>query len=106
MWGKYIVLILSEDRPTFKAVNPRTWIKQTDYRQQEYQPSFQAFSTQRTALLATLEPSAPEDWSRGAIVTGAGKPRERTVYTYAQWLANHERSHIKQIDRIVEAVRA
>jgi hypothetical protein len=29
------------------------------------------------------------------MVTGAGKPRLRTVYTYAQWLANHERSHFK-----------
>ena len=24
MWGKYIVVILSEDKPTFKAVNPTT----------------------------------------------------------------------------------
>ena len=37
MWGKYIVVILSEDRPTFKAVNPTTWIKKTDYREQEFQ---------------------------------------------------------------------
>jgi len=106
MWGKYIVLILSEDRPTFKAVNPRTWIKQTDYLEQEFKPSLEAFTTQRAGLLAVLEPLAPEAWSRSATVTGAGKPRRRTVYTYAQWLANHERSHIKQIDRIVEAVRA
>jgi len=40
-----------------------------------------------------------------ATVTGAGKPRERTVYTYALWLANHERSHIKQIERMVNTVR-
>ena len=51
--------------------------------------------------LAVLEPLAPEAWARMATVTGAGKPRERTVYTYAQWLANHERSHIKQIERMV-----
>jgi hypothetical protein len=47
----------------------------------------------------------PEAWSRTATVTGAGKPRERTVRTYAQWLANHERSHIKQIERIVVTMR-
>jgi hypothetical protein len=39
-----------------------------------------------------------------ATVTGAGKPRERTVYTYAQWLANHERPHIKQIEHIVNTI--
>ena len=105
MWGKYIAVILSEDRPTFKAVNPTTWIKKTDYREQEFQPSLQAFTAQRAGLLAVLEPLAPEAWSRMATVTGAGKPRERTVYTYAQWLANHERSHVKQIERIVNTLR-
>ena len=104
MWGKYIVKILKEDHPTFKAVNPTTWIKKTDYREQEFQNSLQAFTAQRVELLAVLKPLAPEAWSRTAIVTGAGKPRERTVYTYAQWLANHERPHIKQIKHIVETL--
>ena len=100
MWGKYIAEILSEDRPTIKAVNPTAWIKKTNYREQEFKPSLQAFAAQRAELLAVLKPLAPEAWSRMATVTGAGKPRERTVYTYAQWLANHERSHFKQIERI------
>ncbi|OGN91594.1 MAG: hypothetical protein A2Y88_07075, partial [Chloroflexi bacterium RBG_13_48_10] len=104
MWGKYIVVILSEDRPTFKAVNPTTWIKKTDYRQQEFKPSLQAFTSQRAGLLAVLKPLAPEAWSRTAMVTGAGKPRERTVYTYAQWLANHEQSHYNQIEHIVKTI--
>ena len=101
MWGKYIVAILSEDRPTIRAVNPTTWIKQTVYREQQFAPSPQVFTAQRAELLAVLKPLAPDAWTRMATVMGAGKPRERTVYTYAQWLANHERSHIKQIERIV-----
>ncbi len=105
MWGKSIAQILSEDRPTFKAVNPTTWIKKTNYREQEFQPSLQAFTAQRAELLKLLKPLAAEAWSRTATVTGAGKPRERTVYTYAMWLANHERTHIKQIERIVNLLR-
>jgi uncharacterized damage-inducible protein DinB len=105
MWGKYIMVILSQDRPTIKAVNPTTWIEKTDYRQQEFQPSLQAFTTQRAALLAVLQPLAPEAWDRTATVTGAGKPRQRTVYTYAQWLANHERTHLKQVERTLTALR-
>jgi hypothetical protein len=101
MWGKYIAQILREDRPTIKAVNPRTWIKHTNYRELDFQPSLQAFTAQRAELLAVLRPLPPEAWSRGATVTGAGKPRERTVFTYAQWLANHEQPHIRQIERIV-----
>jgi hypothetical protein len=105
MWGKYIVTILSEDRPTIKAVNPTTWIKQTDYCEQPFQPSLQAFAAQRAELLAVLQPLAPDAWARMATVTGAGKPRERTVYTYAEWLANHERPHLKQIERIVNTLQ-
>ena len=104
MWGKYIVVILSEDRPTIKAVNPTTWIKKTDYCEQEFKPSLQTFTAQRAGLLGVLKPLAPGAWSRMATVTGAGKPRERTVYTYAQWLANHERTHIKQVERIVNTM--
>jgi len=104
MWGKYIALILNEDRPTFKAVNPTTWIKQTDYLEQEFQPMLQAFTIQRAELLDVLRPLPPEAWSRTATVTGAGKPRERTVHTYAQWLANHEQSHMRQFERIVKAL--
>jgi hypothetical protein len=105
MWGKYMAVMLSEDKPTFKAVNPTTWIKQTNYREQEFQPSLQAFTAQRADLLAMLKPLAPEAWTRTAMVMGAGKPRERNVYSYALWLANHERSHIKQIERIANALR-
>ena len=67
-------------------------------------PSLQAFTTQRAGLLAVLKPLVPDVWSRMATVTWAGKPRERTVYTYAQWLANHERSHFKQVERIANAM--
>jgi len=104
MWGKCIAEILSQDRPTIKAVNPTTWIKQTNYLEQEFQPLLQAFTAQRAELLAVLASLTPEAWSRLATVTGAGKPRERTVYTYAQWLANHERPHFKQIERIANAM--
>jgi hypothetical protein len=106
MWGKYIGVILIDDKPTFKAVNPTSWIKKTNYRELEFHPSLQAFTIQRAELLEVLKPLAPEDWSRTAMVTGAGKPRLRTVYTYAQWLANHERSHFKQIERIVKTMQA
>ncbi|MBP6786414.1 MAG: DinB family protein [Candidatus Promineofilum sp.] len=103
MWGRYIALILSEDRPTFKAVNPRTWIRQTDYLELAFRPSLAAFTAQRADLLAVLTPLPAGGWSRSATVTGAGKPRERTVYAYAEWLASHERSHVRQIGRLAAA---
>ncbi len=101
VWGGCIAKMLAEETSALRAVNPRTWIKRTDYPKLEFQPSLRAFTTQRAELLAVLAPLPPEGWSRAATVTGAGKPLERTVLSYAQWLARHERPHIKQIARIV-----
>ncbi|MBA3416793.1 MAG: DinB family protein [Chloroflexia bacterium] len=101
VWGGCIAAIIAEERPTLRAVNPRTWIKQTDYRELEFRPSLGAFAAQRAELLAVLEPLPPEGWSRPATVTGAGKALERTVLLYARWLAEHERPHVKQVARLV-----
>ena len=105
VWGNCIVTIVSHDTPTLRAVDPRTWIKKTDYLEQDLLPSLQAFAAQRADLLAVLQPLAAEGWSRTAIVTGAGKVLERSVLLYAQWLARHERPHLKQIQRIASTMR-
>ena len=106
VWGGCIAAILAEDAPTLRAVNPRTWITRTDYPDLDFHPSLRAFADQRADLLAVLEPLPPEGWARSATVTGAGKPLQRTVFSYAKWLAEHERPHIKQIERIVTTLRA
>ncbi len=105
VWGDCIVTIINQDRPTLRALNPRTWIKRTNYLEEGFQPSLHAFTTQRTALLAVLEPLKPDVWSRSATITGAGKPLVRTVQSYAQWMAEHERPHVKQIQHIARTMR-
>jgi len=106
MWGKYIMAMLAEDTPTLRAVNPRTWIEQTNYRALDFRPSLRAFAAQRAELLAMLKPLPAEGWSRSATVTGAGKPLTLTVLSYVQRLARHERPHVKQIERIITALNA
>ena len=105
VWGNCIMTIINQDKPTIRAVNPRTWIKSTDYLEQEFQPSLRVFTLQRTKLLTILESIKPNVWLRSATVTGAGKPLERTVHTYAESIAIHERPHLKQIQRIAGAIR-
>ena len=104
VWGDCIRVIATQDRPTIRAINPTTWIEQTDYRKQKFKPSLQAFTAQRANLLKYIGSLAPKDWSRGAIVTGAGSVLTRTVLFYAQWLARHERSHIKLLERKFKAM--
>jgi len=104
VWGNCIAAMIAEDEPTLRAVNPRTWINSTDYLDLEFRRSLRTFAAQRAELLAVLQPLPPEDWSRAATVTGAGKVLERTVLFYAQWLARHERPHVKQVERIVKTM--
>lgn len=105
MWGGAIGRIVAEDRPALEAINPTTWIKQTDYPRLEFGPSFAAFRAQRAALLAVLAGLPPEGWARAATVKVAYATSERSVFFYAEWLARHERSHVRQIARTVQAVQ-
>ncbi|HEX3721923.1 MAG TPA: DinB family protein [Nitrolancea sp.] len=104
VWGDCIARILAEATPTLRAIDPRSWIKRTNYPDLEFQPSLDAFSTQRVDLLVVLERLTPSDWSRTATVTGAGSPLVRTVSSYARRLARHERSHVKQFSAIVKSM--
>jgi len=105
VWGKAIQDILATHRPTFRAVNPRTWIMQTNYPVLDFKPSFQAYLHQRGELLTILRGLEPPDWQKEGVVTGAGRPLVRTVHYYAQWLAEHERSHLRQIRDTAAVVR-
>lgn len=107
VWGGYYIMtILTQDKPTIKAINPRTWIKNTDYLEQEFQPSLRAFMKQRRKLLAVLEPLPPRDWTRTNTLIGAGKPLQQTLISHADGLARHERAHLKQIERTLNALQA
>jgi len=103
VWGDCIAAIITEDRPTLRAINPRTWIKRTNYLELEFPDSLRSFLTQRADLLAVLESLPPDGWSRSATVMGAGSALERTVLFYATWLARHERSHVKQLALIANS---
>lgn len=105
MWGHGMARIVAEGHPTIKAVNPRAWIKQTDYPELAFRDSLRAFTEQRVRLLELIEPLPPEIWSRSATITGAGPRFERTLHYYGDWMAVHERVHVKQVQQIVDALR-
>ena len=101
-WGNTILRMIDEDRPAVRAMAPDRWLKQTDYRELEFEPSFREFVAQRAKLLAALEALPPEGWLRTGTLTGAGKPLPRVVNLEASELARHDRQHVKQIAQIVK----
>ena len=105
--GGNVLRILAEDHPSWKGMNPRAWMKKTDYPEWEFAPAFKAFKTQRAELLAVLVTLPRDDWERTATVTGMlGETYERSALYYGDWLAGHERVHWKHIAGIVAVVQA
>jgi len=102
--GEFIPKILASQRPTLRAIDPRTLIESTNYRKLEFASSFRAFARQRARLLRLLQALPRGGWVRSAIVTGGGPARERTVLFYGAWLARHERAHVRHIERLASAV--
>lgn len=105
VFGGAMVRIAGEDHPSFTAINPHTWIKQTDYPKWKFGPAFAAFKKQRAALLRKVGPLPAKGWRRTATVKVWGASYERTVHYYGDWMASHERAHWKSIERIAAALR-
>lgn len=105
VWGSYYIMTsLAQDKPTIKARNPRTWIKSTNYLEQNFQSSLRAFAKQRKKLLSVLESLSSKDWARTNTLIGAGKPLQQTLLSHADGLARHERAHLKQVERTLNAL--
>jgi hypothetical protein len=104
VWGNYIRTIIAKDQPTWRAVSPRTWIKQTDYPELDFRPSLHAFTRQRADLLAVLGSLPIDAWSRAATVTMVGKVLERTMLSYVERMVVHEKPQVRQIERIVKTM--
>jgi hypothetical protein len=101
VWGKSILAMIAEDHPTLRYISPRTWIRKTNYLDQPFHSSFQAFAKQRTDLIASLSVLVGADWSRAATFTGTVRGRSQTVFSYARRIAEHEREHLDQIETVL-----
>jgi DinB superfamily len=96
--GKFIHIMLTQDRPTLRYISPRSHIKKTNYLDLTFPESFQAYKKQRNELLNTLKELSLEDWSRSAII----KERPETVFGYALYLTQHEIAHCEQIEELLK----
>jgi uncharacterized damage-inducible protein DinB len=104
VWGRCIETILTEESSTIRHVSPRSYIRKTNYTDQDFALSFQAFDVQRRDLLKKLRRLTPEHWLRSATVKTSAKPRIETILSYAQRLAQHEAQHCEQVHRISDAL--
>jgi hypothetical protein len=103
--GGNMIRIIREDHPAWRAMNPRTWQKKSDYHAWEFAPAFEAFARQRTELLEVLRTQPPDAWERTATVTvPPAKQYQYSVAYYGDWLAAHERAHLNGLPKIIDIV--
>jgi len=101
--GGNMLRIIREEHPAWKGMAPGAWQKKTDYFEWAFQPAFEAFRAQRGELLEVVEPLPPEAWERTATVSvPPGKHYEYSTLYYGNWMARHERSHLRHIARILK----
>lgn len=105
VWGKSIQSMISQQHPTLRYISPRTYIRKTNYPEQDFYASLQAFTEQRSALLETLKALSNSDWLRGATFTATVRGREHTIWSYAQRIIAHENEHCVQIEELLKKNR-
>ena len=104
--GGAALRIIDEDRPAWRAMSPRTWQRRSGYHDWSFPEAFAAFRQQRAELLDVLLPLPEDVWLRTATVTVPPKSvYERTVQYYGDWLASHERAHLRGLPAIIARAR-
>ncbi len=99
-WGGYILRILDDDHPTFRAESPRSTIRRTDFLDQPFAASLAAFADDRARLMARLRGVDAAAFARTAAVKiPARGMEERSAHYYLDRLAAHEEEHVRQVER-------
>jgi len=103
--GGNLLRILREDHPAWKGRSPRS--NQGRYMALPFEENFGAFRTMRADLLAVLDPAPAAAWERTATVADMVKrTSEVTTLYYADWMARHERGHVRHIATILGELAA
>jgi hypothetical protein len=102
VWGKSILAMIAQDHPTLRYVSPRTWMRKTNYPEQDFHHSLHAFTRQRMELVQALKALQPAGWSRGATFTATTKGREQTILSYVQRITDHEHEHAQQLEALLK----
>jgi hypothetical protein len=102
--GGNMLRIVREEHPSWKGTAPTA--RQKEYfGARRFRENFAAFRELRMELLEALEPLPADAWDRTATVSAPpGKVYENSVLYYGDWMARHERGHLRHIARVLKDV--
>ena len=101
VWGWRLRLILAQDRPTLTGYDQDLWAERLGYDEADPEESLETFRVLRRGNLQLIERASPEDLQRVGVHVERG---EESLDHHRQLYAGHDLMHLRQIERIREAV--
>ena len=101
VWGWRMRLILAQDRPPITGYDQDLWADRLHYAESDPAESLDTFRVLRRDNLKLIERATPEDLKRVGVHSERG---EESAGYLMRLFAGHDLLHLRQIDRIKNAV--
>lgn len=101
VWGWRLRLVLAQERPPLTGYDQDAWADRLRYDASDPAESLEEFTVLRRGHLRLLRSAPPEDLDRVGIHAERG---EESVRHMMRLYAGHDLLHLRQVERILEAV--
>ena len=101
VWTWRMRLILAQDRPPLTGFDQDRWAERLHYAESSPDEALEMFAVLRRANLRLLERATPQDLQRVGVHVERG---EESVEHLRRLYAGHDLLHLRQIERIRQAV--
>lgn len=102
VWGYRLRMVLAQDRPALTGYDQDLWAHRLGYRDADAAQAVREFATLRASNLRLLAHASEDDLLRVGIHEERG---EESVEHMLRLYAGHDLAHLRQLARIIEAVR-
>ena len=103
VWGYRVRMVLAHDRPTITGYDQDLWAERLHYDQASLEISLEEFRMLRRSNLRVITSASPADHQRVGVHSERG---EESVSHMLRLYAGHDLLHLRQIERIREAIHA
>jgi uncharacterized damage-inducible protein DinB len=103
VWAYRLRLVLAQDRPPLTGYDQDLWAARLRYERADLDESLEEFAVVRRSNLRLFEAASPDDLARVGVHAERG---EESAAHMLRLHAGHDLLHVRQLQRIREAVHA
>jgi hypothetical protein len=101
VWGYRLRMVLAQDRPTLTGYDQDLWAERLHYDRGDVKTALERFGVLRRSNLALLDDASEAELNRVGLHAERG---EESLRHMIRLYAGHDLLHLRQLDRIREAV--